>query len=68
MRLLHQVGTVGSARSDTGLLHSGIDRKRRAAGESGDVQELPASSKSSSQRTQKADMIERQHLDQTKAE
>ena len=68
MGLLHQVGTVRAARSHAGLLHSGINRKRRSAGQRGDIQKLPASGQCSSQRPQKPNSIERQHLDQAEGE
>ena len=63
MRLLHQIGAVGPACSHSGLLHSRVHGERRAAGQRGDIQELPAPGESSSQRPQKTYMVERQDLD-----
>src|SRR5882724_3779450 len=42
VRLLHQVGPVGSTRPHSGLLNSGVHGERRPTGEGCDIQELPA--------------------------
>ena len=42
---------------NTGLLNSGVHGKRRPASDCGDIQELPAASEGSSQRTEKAHVV-----------
>src|SRR5206468_6338523 len=55
-----QVGAIGAASASTGLLDSRVDGERRSARQSGDAQELPASSESLAHRLEKGNAIQRQ--------
>jgi len=59
---------VTAPRAHAGLLNPGINRKRRAAGEGGDVQYLPARGDPRSQGVEKAHTVERQRLDGARRE
>ena len=65
LRLLLVIGAVGGAGSShAGLLHPGINRKRRPGRESCYVQELPAFRERLPQRLKKVNALQRQCLNQ----
>ena len=63
IRRRNQIRAIGSARTCSCLLHSGIYGKRGAGHQSRDIQELPSRGRGSSERTQETHSTERQHLD-----
>src|SRR5207247_10234407 len=65
--LAHLVRPVSAIRTRACLLNSRIDRERRSACQSGNVQELPAGCGFLSQRPQKVNSVQRERLEQAES-
>ena len=63
-----QVGPIGTAGADAGLLDSGIDGERRAAGERGDVKNLPAGGQFAAEWKKKTHALKWQRLNRAESE
>ena len=62
-RLPHLIGPVGVQGSRAGLLHAGVNRERRAAGQGADVQQFPTGRHMATQPAQEVQPVKGQRLD-----
>src|SRR5215469_14266461 len=68
VRRFDEIWAVGTARARSRLLDPGIHREWRSAHNCGDVEELPSAGERPSERTQKADAVERENLNHARRE